>query len=59
MTGYRAIGDKAWCTDNAIIERHHSAKLKYLIAKCRPFYLPGEFTFTVVTAAYIWMLMLS
>ena len=51
--------NKAWCMDSAIIERHCSANLEYLIVKCRPFCVPREFTSTVVTAAYIRMLMLS
>lgn len=45
--------NKAWCTDNAIIESHCSANLEHLMVKCRPFYLPREFTSAVVTAAYI------
>jgi len=45
--------NKAWCTDTAIIESHCSPDLEYLMVKCRPFYLPREFTSTIVTAAYI------
>ena len=45
--------NEAWHTDIAIIERHCSANPEYLIVRCRPFYLPREFTSTVVTAAYI------
>uniref|UniRef100_A0A3B4TE14 Reverse transcriptase domain-containing protein n=1 Tax=Seriola dumerili TaxID=41447 RepID=A0A3B4TE14_SERDU len=45
--------NKAWCTDTSIIESHCSPDLEYLMVKSRPFYLPREFTSTVVTAAYI------
>ena len=45
--------NKTWCTDTTIIGSHCSANLEYLMVKCRPFYLPREFTSTVVTAAYI------
>ena len=45
--------NKAWCMDTVIIESHCSPNLEYIMVKCRPFYLPREFTSTVVTAAYI------
>lgn len=45
--------NKAWCTDTASIESHCSANLEFLMVKCRPFYLPREFTSTVVTATYV------
>ena len=37
--------NKTWCTDTFITKSHCSAS--------RPFYLPREFTSTIVTAAYI------
>ena len=43
----------AWYTDTIIIKSHCSPNVEYLMVKCRPFYLPREFTSTVVTAAYI------
>lgn len=42
-----------WCTNTTIIDRHCSADLEYLIVRCRPFYLPREFTVVIVTAVYI------
>ena len=45
--------NKAWCTNSAIVGRHCSANLEFLMVKCRPFYLPREFTSTIITAAYI------
>lgn len=45
--------NKTWCTDTTITESHCSANLEYLMVKYIPFYLPREFTSTVVTAAYI------
>lgn len=45
--------NKAWCTNSAIVGSHCSANLEFLMVKCRPFYLPREFTSTIITAAYI------
>ena len=45
--------NKTWCRDTAITMSHCSANLEYLMVKCWPFYLPREFTSTVVTAPYI------
>ncbi|KAI5617008.1 gastrula zinc finger protein XlCGF28.1-like, partial [Silurus asotus] len=45
--------NKAWCTNSVIVESHCSANLEFLMVKCRPFYLPREFTSTIITAAYI------
>ncbi|KAA0724168.1 putative RNA-directed DNA polymerase from transposon BS [Triplophysa tibetana] len=45
--------NKAWCTNSVIVGRHCSANLEFLMVKCRPFYLPREFTSTIITAAYI------
>ncbi|KAL0200139.1 hypothetical protein M9458_003326, partial [Cirrhinus mrigala] len=45
--------NKAWCTNSVILGRHCSADLEFLMVKCRPFYLPREFTSTIITAAYI------
>ena len=39
--------------DTTIIGRHCSSNLEYLMVKCRLFYLPRDFTSTVVTAASI------
>ncbi|KAI2645711.1 RNA-directed DNA polymerase from mobile element jockey [Labeo rohita] len=45
--------NKAWCMNSVIIGRHCSANLEFLMFKCRLFYLPREFTSTIITAAYI------
>ena len=45
--------NKAWCTNTVIVGRHCSANLEFLMVKCRPFYLPREFTSTIITAVYI------
>ncbi len=45
--------NKAWCTNSDIVGRHCSPNLEFLMVKCRPFYLPREFTSTIITAAYI------
>lgn len=36
-----------------IVGKCCSADLEYLIVKCRPFYLPREFTSTIITGAFI------
>uniref|UniRef100_A0A9J8B5F0 Reverse transcriptase domain-containing protein n=1 Tax=Cyprinus carpio carpio TaxID=630221 RepID=A0A9J8B5F0_CYPCA len=45
--------NKAWCTNTVIVGRQCSANLEFLMVKCRPFYLPWEFTSTIITAIYI------
>ncbi|XP_073780295.1 uncharacterized protein [Danio rerio] len=45
--------NKAWCTNSVVVGRHCSANLEFLMVKCRPFYLPREFTSTIISAAYI------
>lgn len=45
--------NNSWCTDVVRIGSHCSADLEYLMIKCRPFYLPREFTLTVITAVYV------
>ncbi|KAI3372196.1 hypothetical protein L3Q82_007057 [Scortum barcoo] len=47
------VNNKAWCTNSVIVGRHCSTNLEFLMVKCRPFYLPREFTSTIITAAYI------
>lgn len=39
--------------DTAIIVSHCSANIDNLMVKFRPFYVPREFTFNVVTTAHI------
>ncbi|KAI5085844.1 hypothetical protein C0J45_23589, partial [Silurus meridionalis] len=45
--------NNSWCTDSAVTESHCSVHLEYLMIRCRPFYLPREFSAIVVTAVYI------
>ena len=43
----------SWCTNAQITDAHCSPDLEYLTIKCRPFYLPREFSAVMVTAVYI------
>ncbi|KAK0137023.1 hypothetical protein N1851_026795 [Merluccius polli] len=43
----------AWCQDAMVVCRHCSPLAKFMIIKCRPFYLPREFTAVLLIAAYI------
>jgi len=45
--------NKSWCTDSVIVDTYCSADLEFLIIKCRPFYLPREFTCIVAAAVYV------
>lgn len=44
-----------WCDSRnvTILSRHCSPDLEFITVKCRPFYLPREFTSVIVTAVYI------
>ena len=42
-----------WCTHTVAIDRHWSPDLGYVPIKCRPIYLPREFTVVLITAVYI------
>ncbi|KAK0147722.1 hypothetical protein N1851_012574 [Merluccius polli] len=43
----------AWCQDAVVVCRHCSPLAEFMIIKCRPFYLPREFTAVLLIAAYI------
>ena len=45
--------NKTWCMDCVTVSAHCSADLEYLIVRCRPFYLPREFTCIVAIAVYV------
>ena len=45
--------NKAWCTDSVVVDTHCSADLEFLFIKCRPFYLPREFTCVIAAAVYV------
>ncbi len=42
-----------WCTDTVTVDSHCSPDLEYVTVKCRPIYLPREFTVVMITAVYI------
>ena len=42
-----------WCTDIRIISSGCTPDMEYLTIKCRPFYLPREFSSVTLTSAYI------
>lgn len=42
-----------WCTNTAATERHCSLHLEFTALRCRPFYLPREFTVVFVMAFYV------
>ncbi|KAI3355814.1 hypothetical protein L3Q82_004221 [Scortum barcoo] len=44
--------NKAWCMDSATAERQCSPNVEFLMVKCRPYYLPREFTSIILTAVY-------
>ena len=43
----------SWCTTTDIVETFCSPDLEFITVKCRPFYLPREFTVVFLTAVYI------
>ncbi len=45
--------NSSWCTNTVITDTWCSPDLEYLSVRCRPFYLPREFTVIVITAVYI------
>ncbi|XP_062919386.1 uncharacterized protein LOC134354363 [Mobula hypostoma] len=42
-----------WCVNATVAAKHCSLLAEFLIVKCRPFYLPREFTIMLVAAVYI------
>lgn len=45
--------NKTWCIDSSVLKSHSSADFEFLMIKCQPFNLPGEFTAAVLTAVYV------
>lgn len=43
----------SWCRNAEAVDRYCSPDLEYLTVRCRPVYLPREFTVVMVTAVYI------
>lgn len=42
-----------WCTNATILDQYCSPDLEFLAVKCRPYYLPREFSVVIVLAVYI------
>lgn len=42
-----------WCTNAETVSSHCSEDIEFLTIKCRPFYMPREFTAINITAVYI------
>ncbi|XP_068506162.1 uncharacterized protein [Syngnathus scovelli] len=42
-----------WCRDSVVVCKHCSPLVEFVIIKCRPFYLPREFTAILLVAVYI------
>ncbi len=45
--------NKEWCNNTAVLSKHCSSLVEFMFVKCRPFYLPWEFTAIVIVAVYI------
>lgn len=45
--------NNSWCKDAAVVSSHCSVDTEFMTVKCRPFYLPREFTVITITAVYI------
>ncbi|XP_048414141.1 uncharacterized protein LOC125465079 isoform X2 [Stegostoma tigrinum] len=45
--------NNSWCSDVATLLSYCSQDLEYLMLKCRPYYLPREFTCVILTVVYI------
>ncbi len=45
--------NKEWCNNAAVLSTHCSSLVEFMVVKCRPFYLPREFTAIVIVAVYI------
>ncbi len=45
--------NKEWCNNAAVVLKHCSSLVEFMFVKCRPFYLPREFTAIVIVTVYI------
>ncbi len=43
----------AWCRNAVVVCKHCSSLVEFMIIKCRPFYLPREYTAILLVAVYI------
>ncbi len=51
--GLCVYSNKEWCNNAAVLSKHCSPLVESMFVKCRPFYLPREFTAIVIVAVYI------
>lgn len=45
--------NNSWCNSPTVISSHCSLDVEFLSIKCRPFYLPREYTTIIITPVYI------
>ncbi|PIK46328.1 hypothetical protein BSL78_16816 [Apostichopus japonicus] len=45
--------NKKWCTDVRVISQATTPDMEHIMIKCRPFYLPQDFSSVTLTAVYI------
>lgn len=45
--------NRSWCSDAVITKSHCSADIEYIFIKCRPFYVPREFTTALIATVYV------
>ncbi len=45
--------NQEWCNNGAVLSKHCSSLVEFMVVKCRPFYLPQEFMAIVIVAVYI------
>ncbi len=45
--------NKEWCNNTAVVSKLCSSLVEFMFVKCRPFYMPREFTAIVIVAVYI------
>ena len=45
--------NNSWCTNVAVVSKLCSPEVELMLLKCRPFYLPREFTAVYICAVYI------
>nr|XP_043882686.1 uncharacterized protein LOC122769872 [Solea senegalensis] len=45
--------NNSWCNNATLVSSHCSADIEFMMVRCRPFYLPREFTVVIVVAVYI------
>ncbi|KAL0153065.1 hypothetical protein M9458_051664 [Cirrhinus mrigala] len=51
--GLCVYNNKGWCNNAVVVTKHCSSLVEFMFVKCRPFYLPREFTAIVIVAVYV------